>query len=132
MGCGAEAVPVDCQDVYETGETEDGVYLIYPAGASHPLPVYCDMTTDNSVWTVGGVGCVGRTQVPEPCHWRCPIHLRGQVGPHEAASDLCDLSQVFQKRFNGSVSFFRGWNDYRFGFGRADGEYWLGTGGPAL
>uniref|UniRef100_A0A8C3BPF5 Fibrinogen C-terminal domain-containing protein n=1 Tax=Cairina moschata TaxID=8855 RepID=A0A8C3BPF5_CAIMO len=25
-----------------------------------------------------------------------------------------------------SVSFFRGWNDYRFGFGRADGEYWLG------
>uniref|UniRef100_A0A452GMP5 Fibrinogen C-terminal domain-containing protein n=1 Tax=Gopherus agassizii TaxID=38772 RepID=A0A452GMP5_9SAUR len=34
--------------------------------------------------------------------------------------------QVFQKRFNGSVSFFRGWNDYRFGFGRADSEYWLG------
>uniref|UniRef100_A0A8C0JAF0 Microfibril associated protein 4 n=1 Tax=Chelonoidis abingdonii TaxID=106734 RepID=A0A8C0JAF0_CHEAB len=35
--------------------------------------------------------------------------------------------QVFQKRFNGSVSFFRGWNDYRFGFGRADSEYWLGS-----
>ncbi|XP_074023693.1 microfibril-associated glycoprotein 4, partial [Numenius arquata] len=33
---------------------------------------------------------------------------------------------VFQKRFNGSVSFFRGWSDYRDGFGRADGEYWLG------
>lgn len=44
----------------------------------------------------------------------------------------CDMSTeghvwtVFQKRFNGSVSFFRGWNDYRRGFGRADGEYWLG------
>uniref|UniRef100_A0A8C3UY04 Microfibril associated protein 4 n=1 Tax=Catharus ustulatus TaxID=91951 RepID=A0A8C3UY04_CATUS len=40
----------------------------------------------------------------------------------------CDMSTegVFQKRFNGSVSFFRGWNDYRAGFGRADGEYWLG------
>lgn len=34
--------------------------------------------------------------------------------------------QVFQKRFNGSISFFRGWNDYKFGFGKADGEYWLG------
>ncbi|XP_074787120.1 microfibril-associated glycoprotein 4 [Athene noctua] len=44
----------------------------------------------------------------------------------------CDMSTeghvwtVFQKRFNGSVSFFRGWSDYRLGFGRADGEYWLG------
>ncbi|XP_064900379.1 microfibril-associated glycoprotein 4-like [Columba livia] len=45
---------------------------------------------------------------------------------------FCDMSTqghvwtVFQKRFNGSVSFFRGWNDYKQGFGRADGEYWLG------
>uniref|UniRef100_A0ACB8EUW4 Microfibril-associated glycoprotein 4 n=1 Tax=Sphaerodactylus townsendi TaxID=933632 RepID=A0ACB8EUW4_9SAUR len=33
---------------------------------------------------------------------------------------------IFQKRFNGTTSFFRGWNDYKFGFGRADSEYWLG------
>lgn len=43
---------------------------------------------------------------------------------------LSSLLQVFQKRFNGSVSFFRGWNDYKMGFGRADGEYWLGKAGP--
>ncbi|OWK50450.1 Microfibril-associated glycoprotein 4 [Lonchura striata] len=40
--------------------------------------------------------------------------------------------EVFQRRFNGSVSFFRGWNDYRAGFGRADGEYWLGLQSVAL
>ena len=33
---------------------------------------------------------------------------------------------VFQKRYNGSVDFFRGWQDYENGFGSTDGEYWLG------
>ncbi|KAM9149449.1 microfibril-associated glycoprotein 4 [Pangshura tecta] len=82
--CADDAFPLDCEDVYDQGSETDGVYLIYPSGPNIPVPVYCDMTTDDGKWT------------------------------------------VFQKRFNGSVSFFRGWNDYRFGFGRADSEYWLG------
>uniref|UniRef100_UPI00398F227A microfibril-associated glycoprotein 4-like n=1 Tax=Pristiophorus japonicus TaxID=55135 RepID=UPI00398F227A len=33
---------------------------------------------------------------------------------------------MFQKRQDGSVDFYRGWDDYKRGFGSADGEYWLG------
>ena len=34
---------------------------------------------------------------------------------------------VFQKRFNGSENFYRNWSEYKNGFGRLDGEFWLGN-----
>ena len=33
---------------------------------------------------------------------------------------------VFQKRLNGSVDFYRCWNDYKHGFGDLKSEFWLG------
>ncbi|XP_072037169.1 ficolin-3-like [Amphiura filiformis] len=33
---------------------------------------------------------------------------------------------VFQRRFNGSVDFYRGWEDYVQGFGDVEGEHWAG------
>nr|XP_031323382.1 microfibril-associated glycoprotein 4 isoform X1 [Camelus dromedarius] len=60
------------------------------------------------------------------------VYLIYPSGPSVPVPVFCDMTTeggkwtIFQKRFNGSVSFFRGWNDYKLGFGRADGEYWLG------
>uniref|UniRef100_A0A8C4DYE0 Fibrinogen C-terminal domain-containing protein n=1 Tax=Dicentrarchus labrax TaxID=13489 RepID=A0A8C4DYE0_DICLA len=54
------------------------------------------------------------------------------AGERSAVQVYCDMDSeggrwtVFQRRMDGSVNFYRPWDQYKFGFGSAAGEYWLG------
>ncbi|XP_026103328.1 microfibril-associated glycoprotein 4-like isoform X1 [Carassius auratus] len=80
--------PVDCSDIYKSGQTISGIYSIYPAG-DVPVWVYCEMISVGNNKDKGG--------------WT-----------------------VIQRRMDGSVNFYRPWNQSKRGFGNVQGEYWLG------
>ncbi|XP_078135838.1 microfibril-associated glycoprotein 4-like [Sander vitreus] len=54
------------------------------------------------------------------------------IGATSALQVYCDMDSqggrwtVFQRRMDGTVNFYRGWDQYKAGFGIAAGEYWLG------
>ncbi|KAF3703993.1 Microfibril-associated glycoprotein 4 36 kDa microfibril-associated glycoprotein [Channa argus] len=54
------------------------------------------------------------------------------IGATSAVQVYCDMTSVggqwtvFQRRMDGSVNFYRPWDQYKIGFGNAAGEYWLG------
>ncbi|XP_067298505.1 microfibril-associated glycoprotein 4-like [Pseudorasbora parva] len=80
--------PLDCSELYNSGNRVRGIYSIYPAGDDHVL-VYCHMISRWEDEDIGG--------------WT-----------------------VIQRRMDGSVNFYRGWEEYKRGFGNVESEYWLG------
>ncbi|XP_028423225.1 microfibril-associated glycoprotein 4 isoform X2 [Perca flavescens] len=54
------------------------------------------------------------------------------AGERSAVEVYCDMTSeggrwtVFQRRMDGTVNFYRGWDQYKIGFGNPAGEYWLG------
>ncbi|XP_031167226.1 microfibril-associated glycoprotein 4-like [Sander lucioperca] len=54
------------------------------------------------------------------------------AGKRSAVKVYCDMTSeggrwtVFQRRLDGTLNFYRGWNQYKTGFGSGTGEYWLG------
>ena len=57
-----------------------------------------------------------------------PLYLQG-LGAYRARCDMTTLSRgwiVFQRRADSNVDFYRGWEEYKNGFGDPQGNYWLG------
>ncbi|XP_068145624.1 ficolin-2-like [Drosophila tropicalis] len=73
--------------------------------------------------------------MPSPC-LSAPMNTTGmhviKVPGQKPFKVLCDSSLaglgwiVIQKRINGSLNFFRNWQEYREGFGDLNGEFFLG------
>uniref|UniRef100_A0A3B3Z9B3 Fibrinogen C-terminal domain-containing protein n=1 Tax=Periophthalmus magnuspinnatus TaxID=409849 RepID=A0A3B3Z9B3_9GOBI len=62
------------------------------------------------------------------------VHNIYPAGPLSPTQVYCDMDEgnegkkwtVIQRRKDGTVNFYRGWDQYKAGFGQASGEYWLG------
>ncbi|XP_070846575.1 microfibril-associated glycoprotein 4-like [Chaetodon trifascialis] len=63
---------------------------------------------------------------------RSGVYTIYPLGQRSASQVYCDMQPkggswtVVQRRMDGSVNFYRPWDQYKMGFGHAAGEYWLG------
>ncbi|XP_056310204.1 microfibril-associated glycoprotein 4-like [Danio aesculapii] len=74
--------------------------------------IYKSGKTLNGIYSIYPAGDI-------PASVYCQMISRGKVQENGGWT-------VFQRRMDGSVNFYRPWEEYKRGFGNVEGEYWLG------
>lgn len=142
--------PRDCAQILLNGETTAGLYTIYIGGEeSQPIQVYCDMTTDGGGWLVRKSAFWNPNKArftplfklnPDDSAYVAPVFLMTNDRQHHSGLSLASYDcreavltlmrvgtlQVFLRRQNGKLEFFRNWKNYTAGFGNMNDEFWLG------
>ncbi|CAL8286565.1 unnamed protein product [Boreogadus saida] len=90
---------------------------VVPSGTPESLPVDCsDLYNDgfgnSGVYTIFPAGPTS------------PVQVFCEMGSMDAPDS--NKWTVIQRRTDGTINFYRGWEQYKTGFGQASSEYWLG------
>uniref|UniRef100_A0A182NJE7 Fibrinogen C-terminal domain-containing protein n=1 Tax=Anopheles dirus TaxID=7168 RepID=A0A182NJE7_9DIPT len=115
--------------------------LTYTNDTARQLTKLVELMTRLQLSPGSGAGSGSPSTQPAPVGASCrnvPSRQSGiyRINPdypfHEPMTVLCDQQYegggwtVIQRRTDGSVDFFRDWQDYKAGFGTLHGEFWLG------
>lgn len=108
-------------DLYPSGYVNiqiasDGAMQVLLSGIdnSHRFPSDCSQLQQDEV-TASGVYLIQPVTYPNPFYVYCDMETDGGGWT------------VFQRRLDGSVGFYHGWEKYKEGFGNINSEYWLGN-----
>ncbi|CAL4122944.1 unnamed protein product [Meganyctiphanes norvegica] len=132
--------PRNCQDLYHQGWNIEGHYVVYPETSTHKSPsiIFCSVED-------GMEAQLNDIAEKKPAQNCLDLLQTGMTSsglgviypyldhPADPVLAFCDQETdgggwtVIQKRFDGSVDFYRSWDEFAVGFGNPNEEHYIGN-----